>query len=406
MKVHILQPFLINLTVIHIPLSPTSLLLGTGKSEQEKDAGLKAQIYGTSMILKLCREILNLEQLIQNPTVMGALTRVLQEDFKKSSELTLNILKIFLSFSNFIEMHTLMANYRIGLLTMKAIEYEVKRAELRDTEKAEKDAAYEADLAMLKSERADSEDLKSQIDKLRRLRDKDTSKRSKQGRSQNKIFFVGFYILLNLAEDVSVERKMVKKGLIASLDAVLSRSSVDLVSLCLSFLKKLCIFEENKDLLRDMNIVSKLSKFINCAQQQIVIDTLKVLFNLSFDAAVREQIVQLGLLPKLVQLLKQPPLRARTLKLLYHLSVDDRCKSMFSYTEGVSLVMGMVVNFPGDQLPKELAGLAVNLSHNSKNCELIIANKGLNLLVDRLTSASSVATVDVLLLKIIRNISK
>lgn len=26
--------------------------------------------------------------------------------------------------------------------------------------------------------------------------------------------------------------------------------------------------------------------------------------------------------------------RAKTLKLLYHLSVDDRCKSMITYTEG------------------------------------------------------------------------
>ena len=348
---------------------------------------------------------MNLEQLIQNTTVMGALTRVLQDDFKKSSELTFTILKIFLSFSNFVEMHALMANYRIGLLTMKAIDYEVKRSELRDVEKAEKDAAYETDLAAIKSQYSSDETaLKTQIDKLRKQRDKESSKRGRQVKMQNKVFFVGFYILLNLAEDVSVERKMVKKGLISSIDAALVRSSVDLVSLCLNFLKKLCIFEENKDLLRDMNIVSKLSKFLTCAQQQIVIDTLKVLFNMSFDAAIREQIVQVGLLPKLVHLLKQPPLRARTLKLLYHLSVDDRCKSMFAYTEGVSLVMGMVVNFPGEQLPKELAGLAVNLSHNPKNCELMIANKGLNLLVDRLTSA--VSTRDNLLLKVIRNISK
>ena len=123
---------------------------------------------------------------------MGALTRVLQEDFKKSAELTFTILKIFLSFSNFIEMHALMANYRsiapalhptpffllhfflslflpsflsfcttllfsslfllipcifiyrIGLLTMKSIEYEIKRAELREAENSAKDVDYEA----------------------------------------------------------------------------------------------------------------------------------------------------------------------------------------------------------------------------------------------------------------------
>jgi len=228
------------------------------------------------------------------------------------------------------------------------------------------------------------------------------AKRVKQTRQQDKVFFVGFYILLNLAEDVSVEKKMIKKDLIQSLDGVLNRSSIDLLSLCLNFLKKLSIFEENKDTLRSINIVAKLSKFFPCDHQPLTVDALKCLFNLSFDTGIREQIVQQGLVPRLVQLLKVPPLRARTLKVLYHLSVDDRCKSMFTYTEGIPIMMGMIINFPQETLPRELAGLAVNLSFNPRNCELIIANKGLNLLVDRLASN---ATKDQLLLKIIRNIS-
>ncbi len=64
-----------------------------GKSEKEREAGLAVQVKGTAMILKLCRDVMNLEQLIQNPTVMGALTRVLQEEFKKSVDLTFNILR-------------------------------------------------------------------------------------------------------------------------------------------------------------------------------------------------------------------------------------------------------------------------------------------------------------------------
>ena len=169
------------------------------------------------------------------------------------------------------------------------------------------------------------------------MKDKDESRRAKQVRLQDRVFFVGFFILLNLAEDVNVERKMVKKDLIPQLHAALSRSSTDLLCLCLSFVKKLSIFEENKDVLRDMNIVAKLTKFIPCTHQQLTIDTLKLLFNLSFDTAIREQMLQMGLVPKLIQLLKTPALRGRTLKLLYHLSVDDRCKSMFAYTEGTSM---------------------------------------------------------------------
>jgi hypothetical protein len=67
--------------------------VSSGKSEREKEESLKLQEKGTAMILKLCRHVMNLEQLIQNSTVMGALTRVLQEEFKKSLELTFNILR-------------------------------------------------------------------------------------------------------------------------------------------------------------------------------------------------------------------------------------------------------------------------------------------------------------------------
>ena len=65
----------------------------TGKTEKEKEKGLEEQIRGTGMILKLCRDVMNLEQLIQNSTVMGALTRVFQEEYKKSVELTFNLLR-------------------------------------------------------------------------------------------------------------------------------------------------------------------------------------------------------------------------------------------------------------------------------------------------------------------------
>jgi len=65
----------------------------SGKSEKEKEEGLNAQIKGTAMIMKLCRDVMNLEQLIQNGTVMGALTRVFQDEHKKSLELTFNLLR-------------------------------------------------------------------------------------------------------------------------------------------------------------------------------------------------------------------------------------------------------------------------------------------------------------------------
>ncbi len=131
----------------------------------------------------------------------------------------------------------------------------------------------------------------------------------------------------------------------------------------------------------------------------IFFSILVVLFVLQ---ELREQMIKCGYVPKLIGLLKTPVFRAKTLKLLYHLSVDDRCKAMFAYTDGsVDLLKGMVINFPADNIAKELGALVVNLTYNQRVVELVIANKGLNLLMDRLADKGP----DVLLLKIIRNIS-
>jgi len=49
---------------------------------------------------------------VQHHTLMGALSRVLAEDYRKSADLTYNIVRVFLAFSNFLEMHAILAQYR------------------------------------------------------------------------------------------------------------------------------------------------------------------------------------------------------------------------------------------------------------------------------------------------------
>lgn len=254
----------------------------SGKSEKEKEEGLRIQEKGTAMILKLCRDVMNLEQLIQNSTVMGAITRVLQEEYKKSVELTFNILRIFLAFSNFQEMHTLMANYKIGVLTMKSIEFEIKRIELREQERLDRENEIQQELARLKEEKS-KEDFPKYIEKYNRIREKEAVKNKAFVKKQDKVFFIGFYILLNLAEDVTTERKMIKKGLLQMLIAMLSHNSEELLELVLRFLKKLSIYEENKDALKDLNIVEQLGKFLSCSSETLIKMVLRLLFNLSFD---------------------------------------------------------------------------------------------------------------------------
>ena len=261
-----------------------------------------------------------------------------------------------------------------------------------------------ATLSSSSSSSTDQSEYQTQLNKLqekhRTTIEKHDNKIKKLEKKQSKILFISFYILLNLAEDPTIERKMIKKGLIDYLLNALDRSSSDLLILAVTFLKKLSIYEENKNYFKTKGIILKLSKFLPCSSQSLMIITLRLIFNLSFDSEIREQCTQHGMIPKLINLLKTPLFRGTSLRLLYHLSIEDRCKSMFTYSDGIPLFMGMIINFPQNLLTKELAGLAVNVSINHRNAEIMASNRGLNHLVDRVLT-----TRDSLLMKIIRNIS-
>lgn len=78
-----------------------------------------------------------------------------------------------------------------------------------------------------------------------------------------------------------------------------------------------------------------------------------------------------------------------------------RCKSMFTFTEeGISIILGLIINYPKERLTKDVAALAVNLSLNHRNAELMAKDGNLTHLMLRLQQ-----TNDPLLMKIIRNIS-
>ena len=57
---------------------------------------------------------------------------------------------------------------------------------------------------------------------------------------------VAYYLLLNLAEDLTVEMKMRNKNVVKILVRSLERDNFELLILVVSFLKKLSIFLENK----------------------------------------------------------------------------------------------------------------------------------------------------------------
>lgn len=59
--------------------------------------------------------------------LLSALSRVLREEWKRSIELSTNIVYTFFCFSTYVEFHSVIIQYKIGSLCMDVIDYELKR---------------------------------------------------------------------------------------------------------------------------------------------------------------------------------------------------------------------------------------------------------------------------------------
>lgn len=72
------------------------------------------RLRASALILQLARNPDNLEELFQNEPLVGALGRVLREDWKKSTELATNIIYTFFCFSSFSDFHGVILHFKIG----------------------------------------------------------------------------------------------------------------------------------------------------------------------------------------------------------------------------------------------------------------------------------------------------
>ena len=107
------------------------------------------------------------------------------------------------------------------------------------------------------------------------------------------------------------------------------------------------------------------------------------------------------MIPKLVDILKAAGFRAQVIKLLYHLSLEDKAKATFTYTDCIPLVYQLIIHCPEAIVGKELVALAVNLTTNQRNADMLSADGQLDELIARATKFG-----DTLLFKCIRNIAQ
>uniref|UniRef100_A0A1I7XMF8 Kinesin-associated protein 3 n=1 Tax=Heterorhabditis bacteriophora TaxID=37862 RepID=A0A1I7XMF8_HETBA len=181
---------------------------------------------GVLCILELTKTISNLQYLIENETLIGALARVFREDWRKNFDLGTNIIKIFVELSSYNQFQATLSHHRIGALCLNAIEYELRRGDIW-------------------------------ADSIRNGDEKTAKKCRLAIRKQHILLAACINLLINLAHDVSVELKMVRRDIVPMLLKCLDyRDSRELILVTVQFLLKLSIFEENKAIMLMRDILS------------------------------------------------------------------------------------------------------------------------------------------------------
>ncbi|CAD8142495.1 unnamed protein product [Paramecium octaurelia] len=309
------------------------------------DEKIEPKKEAAKQILGLATQQQNLEYLISHEQLLSTLSRTLRDEHKKSTELTLYLLCVFYILSNYLEFHQILSEHQIGDITMKIIESQIQRFDLRYAELMEKQGQPQ------------------QLQELRKL--------NLMIAKQEKLFYVGFTILMNMAEDPIIENKMRKRKIITFLLRMLERNNFYLLIVTLLFLKKLSIVNECKLQMIEENCIRKLKRFFSADNNVLLQLSLGLLKNLCFDTEARQQIEQNGFIPDIVKLLKIPNYRFVSIVLLYLLTLDDKLRLTFGFTECMSLVVKLMLHFPEPIIGKELIALATNLSTSSRNVDHI-----------------------------------
>ena len=355
---------------------------------------VSGKIRGSGLILQLARNPDNLDELSQNETLLGALSRVLREEWRASIDLTTNIIYIFFCFSTFTQFHSVIMNFKIGSQVLDILQYEVTRYNQWWADLTKRQRATES----MRSSKGDTgEDFSRDNTELDTLEKKFQNFVLKQEQTLR----VSIYLLLNLSEDIKVEEKMKRRGVTSHLVQLLTRSNDELLILVISFLKKLSLYAENKDAMVSASIIEKLTPLLACDNSDLINAIVRLLLNLSFDAGVRSRMVKCGMLPRLVSLLADQANQNPVSCVLYHLSMEDKVKSMFTYTDAIPSLMKIILQCPDEQVDLEIMALAINLAANKRNAQLICEGNGLRLLMQRAFTYQ-----DPLIIKMIRNISQ
>jgi hypothetical protein len=198
------------------------------------------KVKGARSLLVLIADPENIFKLVtEKESQLHIISRTLKDEHKNSTELLIHLLGFFYTFSFYDEFHQLLLEHSIGETCMNIIEFQYAKYVIR------KNA-----IAKIETTNMPLRDYQRETDKFLFL-----------VRKQDRILRLAFTILMHLAEDPKIEHKMVKKNIVSWLIKNIDRNNINLIVVVLLFLKKLSIFDVNKDSMLHSNIVDEFYKY-------------------------------------------------------------------------------------------------------------------------------------------------
>ncbi|KAG6552148.1 hypothetical protein Mapa_006250 [Marchantia paleacea] len=182
---------------------------------------------------------------------------------------------------------------------------------------------------------------------------------------------------------------------------ILVRKSIALLIITVTFLKKLSIFKQNMDVMKENGIIYRLSVLIRCQHESLLLAVLRLLWNLSFDPGLRMDMIKCKVIQALEMLLKDKKFEHLVFGLLYNLSTDAEGRKAFLETDIGPMILEAMTVESRQNITGELVALAVNLTTLPHTSEIICRSQGLERFIQR-----AIQFRNPLLFKVIKNISQ
>lgn len=342
------------------------------------------KIKGAVLILQLASKAEHLPELSRNDTLLCALSRVLREEGKKSLELAIYVVSIFAHFSNYADFQYTISSYKVGSCCLELIYFELMREETWSKELSQKKAQADAQHENLSAKAAYEKLLVSYQNLIKK---------------QNLLFKHALYILLNIAEDLQLELKIVNKGIVGLLAKLLERNSQDLLLVVVVYLKKLSVFSENVTAMKELGIVKALTPLLFLDNELLVYNLLKLVYNLMLDRELRAAFVRSGLMTKLVAYFTKKMYLSVVISMFYLISCEAKYVGFFrAHPQLIGLLLEKVAE--GVEYRTIINSLLINLSTCYQLAQLIVDYTEFHAIVKM-----ALAERNVQLLRLVRNIS-